>query len=140
MSNQEDGSGGFRNSDPDTSRDAAERLDATKKEAMVVIAHIKAGHDGLNWNEVVAATGLRRDSVSPRFKPLIKKGLLRIKTDEYGQPIRRDHQMVRVATGLAKQVLESFGTVPVVPQTTNQVLESFGTVPVVPQTTSHRGN
>ncbi len=87
-----------RRGDPQTSLDAANRVNdhVSVLEAMVYEA-VWRSKCGLNWNEVAHATGKDKASISPRFKPLRKKGLIRAALDEDGEVVRRDHQTVWVA-------------------------------------------
>ena len=64
-----------RNTDPDTSHDAANKFDATKCEA-IVLASLRANPDGLTNHEVSELTGLEIGSVSPRMRPLVRKELV----------------------------------------------------------------
>jgi len=71
--------GGFRQGDPQTSRDAAESID-TKKMRYAVYAVVKrAGARGMIWDEIVAASGMRRQSVAPRYKELRRDGIFAAK-------------------------------------------------------------
>jgi len=68
-----------RNTDPETSHIAAACVDVTKREAEV-IETMKA-HGNLTAPEIAQHLGISRDSVSPRMKPLVRKGRV-IATDE----------------------------------------------------------
>jgi DNA-binding MarR family transcriptional regulator len=65
-----------RNSDPFTSHEAAEAVDANEYEAMVLAAlrHFKTASQ---W-EIVSYLNLPYNSITPRFKPLIEKGMIEI--------------------------------------------------------------
>jgi hypothetical protein len=53
---------------------------------MIVYLAIEASRDnGLTCDETVLATGIEKVSVSPRFRPLLMKGLIKIKTNEFGE-------------------------------------------------------
>jgi hypothetical protein len=95
--------GASRWSDPNTSHAAADTVNATRLEDIVYVATFKAGDDGLTWDETAAVTGLDKASVSPRFAPMMRKKMLRIKLDTLGQQVKRSNgrsgrqQLVRVA-------------------------------------------
>jgi hypothetical protein len=95
--------GNSRWSDPSTSHAAADSVDATRLESIVYAAHKRAGDNGLTWDETAAETGLDKASVSPRFAPMMRKKMLRIKHDTLGQEVKRStgrsgrQQLVRVA-------------------------------------------
>lgn len=69
-----------RTSDPGTSHAAAKAVQgkmATELEAKVFNAVlIGAPYRGMTTHEIAKATGLEYGSVTPRIKPLVKKGLL----------------------------------------------------------------
>jgi len=67
-----------RNSDPDTSHAAARRVTPKiQRLERQVIDALRLFPDGLTVHGISAATGLDKWSVSPRMKPLEKKGLVR---------------------------------------------------------------
>jgi DNA-binding MarR family transcriptional regulator len=67
-----------RTTDPETSHAAAESVkgsEATRLEAMVVMALVKRENKaGLTTHEIAKVTGLEYGSVTPRIRPLVKKG------------------------------------------------------------------
>lgn len=63
-----------RSTDPETSREAAYVVNVNKTESLVLRALYDKG--SRTWDEVTEITGLRSSSVSPRFKPLRRKGLI----------------------------------------------------------------
>ena len=67
-----------RNTDPDTSHDAAESIEGDHAARMEKIAleAISASPFGLNNQELVSATGLPWPSITPRVAPLVRKGLV----------------------------------------------------------------
>lgn len=68
--------GGVRHSDPDTSREAAAKINTTKWERLVRDA-VKALGTATNY-EIAQHLGVEQvASISPRVKPLREKGLLR---------------------------------------------------------------
>jgi hypothetical protein len=88
-----------RHTDPGTSREAAARISSkvNKLEQAVADSIKAAGVAGRTWDEIAADTGLDKASVSPRFKPLRKKGVIRAKVDDASKEVRRDRQTVWVA-------------------------------------------
>ena len=76
-----------RTTDPDTSKQAALRVDVTKREQQVVDAMQLLGGEGTS-TEIAEAAQVDKWSISPRMKPLEAKGHIR-RTDE-----RRKGQIV----------------------------------------------
>lgn len=70
-----------RNSDPSTSHEAAEKLDATKLEQLV-LTYIAAYTHGCISEQVEKAMftheGIKASSVTPRYRKLLEKGLIKI--------------------------------------------------------------
>lgn len=66
-----------RRTDPQTSKDAAKKVEATTANPMEgkVLEAIRASN-GLTNHEIVAATGLSWNTCSPRIRPLVRKGLV----------------------------------------------------------------
>lgn len=74
----QDGEAHARRSDPATSKDAADALEgevATRME-LKVLAALRNSPNGATTHELVGLTGLPYESVTPRIKPLRKKGLV----------------------------------------------------------------
>jgi DNA-binding MarR family transcriptional regulator len=69
-----------RRSDPHTAHEAAQRVNVTDLESVVLEALRALGPS--TSHEVAAHTGLDLVTVSPRFKPLEKKGLVRRRLNE----------------------------------------------------------
>jgi len=68
-----------RNSDPQTSKDAAISLDPTKLEKEVLNAVRHFGESGATMDQVDdVLPKLRIGSISPRFRPLIEKGFIKV--------------------------------------------------------------
>ena len=68
-----------RTNDPDTSIDAAISLDPTKMEKIVLEAVSQFRERGATMSEIERMlVTIHPASISPRFKPLIEKGLIRI--------------------------------------------------------------
>lgn len=65
-----------RNTDPDTSHDAAATVDTTEMEALVLAAIQRFPHGCIADDIERELPQLRAWSISPRIKPLIKKGLV----------------------------------------------------------------
>jgi DNA polymerase len=66
----------YRNTDRDTSVAAGDSVDTTALEGAVLAAIQQAGERGLISDEVGAALGMSHQTVSPRFAPLQRKGLI----------------------------------------------------------------
>ena len=83
-----------RRTDPATSREAAEAIveQLPRLEAVVLEAVTAAGKRGATSHEIADATGLSLVTVSPRLRPLARRG----KVIESGQ--RRDGRIVWIAT------------------------------------------
>ena len=64
-----------RTSDPITSDEAAELVHVEHVEG-VIVRHLRFWPAGLTCLELAGSTGLPRDSISPRMKPLETKGLV----------------------------------------------------------------
>ena len=65
-----------RNTDPDTSRDAADKVPATELEALILEA-IKTFPDGCISDDVeMHLHHLRSNTITPRFTALIRKGYI----------------------------------------------------------------
>jgi DNA-binding MarR family transcriptional regulator len=69
-----------RHSDPETSAEAAESVKTTNVEAIVLEALREFGEDGATSHDLVAQTGMEWQTVSPRMRPLIRKGFA-VETD-----------------------------------------------------------
>lgn len=80
-----------RRTDPTTSHAAADFIEPFlgKIEKAVADAVYNAGPHGANWFEVTLATEIDKATVSPRFKPLCKKGILKAKRDLEGEVVTR---------------------------------------------------
>ena len=64
-----------RHTDPETSHEAAEAVEATVLEQMVLKA-LRDNPEGLTNHEIVEATGLTWNTASPRLRPLVNKGFV----------------------------------------------------------------
>jgi len=67
--------GGCRSDDPATSLAAAESINTTKLEEIVLGELSK--NNGMTSFELAASTGLSLVTVSPRLRPLVRKGAVR---------------------------------------------------------------
>lgn len=67
--------GAYRRVDPGTSRAAAASIDATTLESIVVDTLRRLG--GATTYEIAAVTHLSLVTISPRLRPLVRKGLVR---------------------------------------------------------------
>lgn len=63
-----------RNTDPDTSHEAAERVDANYSERIVLLALKSIGQATVK--EISRYAGIHEWTISPRMKPLEEKGLV----------------------------------------------------------------
>jgi hypothetical protein len=81
--------GGYRWSDPDTSKAAAQSFSATHLEAIVAGEIAMCGNDGATWWELHVRSGIPLASISPRFKPLRGKGIIKAKTTIDGIVVKR---------------------------------------------------
>lgn len=66
-----------RTTDPNTSYAAAASIDATVLEGLVAKAVASQGPNGATWYELESLTGLARQTISPRFAPLCRKGIIK---------------------------------------------------------------
>ena len=82
-------SGGYRRDDPDTSKDAAESISASKREAYVYMAIYKAGKYGATWWELQQRDDMIRQTISPAFAPLRRKGFIQAKRTIDGAIVKR---------------------------------------------------
>lgn len=66
-----------RLTDPETSHEAAQAIEPhLGRLESIVLAAIRQAPDGMTIDELAAATGLDKVTVSPRIKPLCKKGFI----------------------------------------------------------------
>ena len=65
-----------RNTDPETSHEAAEAIEPSLKgmDIQILNAVISSGMHGATLSDVMEVTGIQKVSVSPRFKPLETMG------------------------------------------------------------------
>ena len=76
MSSQYVGGGGARLTDPQTSHDAAKALDSTVLESMVLEAIKKCPNGATGYELDKALPGFGIQTLTPRFAPLKRKGLI----------------------------------------------------------------
>jgi DNA-binding transcriptional ArsR family regulator len=93
----EDDIGAYRWTDPDTSEAAAWTVNATRLEGIVRDVIFQRGEKGATCSELVAATGLAWNTVSPRLAPLRQKKFIRDSGMRRMGPSRR-MQIVWVST------------------------------------------
>lgn len=65
-----------RATDPETSKEAAKSVNVTYLEGKVLKAIQAAGEKGATQDDLVESLGLPSNSITPRFKPLMNKGLV----------------------------------------------------------------
>ena len=66
-----------RRTDPETSHEAAQAIEPhLGRLESIVLTAIRQAPDGMTIDELAAATGLDKVTVSPRMKPLVRKGLI----------------------------------------------------------------
>ncbi len=86
-----------RRTDPETSHEAARKVDATKQERVVLDALKDYGD--MTSEEVAAVTGpeisATLQSITPRFRPLATKGLIIEKRDSKGEIVKRKGKSTR---------------------------------------------
>jgi DNA-binding HxlR family transcriptional regulator len=81
-----------RNTDPDTSIDAAISIDPTKMEKIVLEAVSQFRERGATMSEIERMlVTIHPASISPRFKPLIEKGLIKV-DDRTRKSVRSNRQ------------------------------------------------
>jgi hypothetical protein len=84
-----------RISDPDTSKQAASTVDTTKLE-QIVLDVIKTFPDGCICQDIeLALPHMRTSSISPRIKPLLKKGLIVLTGEKRPGFSGRNQQVVK---------------------------------------------
>ena len=84
-----------RNSDPQTSKDAAISIDPTKLEKIVLEAVSQFREQGATMSEIERMlVTIHPASITPRFRPLIEKGL--IKTDNRTRKSVRSNRQQRI--------------------------------------------
>jgi DNA-binding transcriptional regulator GbsR (MarR family) len=85
-----------RNSDPTTSHEAAEAVDVTYMEGVVLKAIGASNKTGMTQDDIVEITGHSANTVSPRFKPLLEKGLIVVDGTRAGNSGRKQrvHKVV----------------------------------------------
>jgi len=64
-----------RNTDPETSWEAAESVDVGRLEGMV-LSVLRQYPDGLTGKQVAHILNMQTDTIRPRFRPLANKGLI----------------------------------------------------------------
>lgn len=64
-----------RITDPDTSHKAANEVETSRLEQMVLV-QLSSCPDGLTNHELVERTGCSWNTITPRLRPLVRKGLV----------------------------------------------------------------
>jgi hypothetical protein len=78
-----------RRSDPSTSHAAAASIVVADMELIVLRAIGRGGQNGKTWMEQEQSCSLPRQTISPRWRPLSKKGLIEARYNAQGQRITR---------------------------------------------------
>jgi hypothetical protein len=78
-----------RTTDPQTSHAAGNSFDVTKMELIVLASIVDGGLFGKTWMEQEQTCGLPRQTISPRWRPLVKKGWIESLTNRQGKRITR---------------------------------------------------
>lgn len=85
-----------RKTDPDTSKDAAEKVDTKKLETMVLHVIRNFGRDGCTTDDVCAALpNYGVQTLTPRFKPLLMKKLIEDTGERRAGKCGRKQRVVR---------------------------------------------
>ncbi len=98
-----------RQSDPTTSQEAAQAVNVTYLEGRV-LAGIKALPEGATQDTLVASLKLPSNSITPRFKPLLAKGLIYVSGTRKGAS-GKNQQVMRAYSDKAVNVAESFSAI-----------------------------
>lgn len=77
-----------RRTDPETSHRAAESVNASRLE-ILVLNYVAACPLGATCGDIVDGTGLAWNTISPRLAPLREKGLIRVRRDAEGNKVKR---------------------------------------------------
>jgi DNA-binding MarR family transcriptional regulator len=85
-----------RSTDPTTSQEAAKTVNVTYLEGQVYAAIQAQGARGANQDELVEILSLPSNSVTPRFKPLLKKGLVQEASARKGSSGKSQRVLVAV--------------------------------------------
>lgn len=93
-----------RRTDITTSREAAQSVNATKLEQEVYDCVKSFGVGGCTAEQVTIATGIPHETTSPRFRPLLDKGLI-VDTGERRKASTGRRQRVVVADVFADEVI-----------------------------------
>jgi hypothetical protein len=78
-----------RTTDPETSHEAAASIDKDRLEALVARTVKTAGDYGMTGSETAEALQMVVQTVSPRFAPLMAKGILVLARNSDGEIVKR---------------------------------------------------
>ena len=78
-----------RNTDPDTSKEAAAKLNIAAKELAVLKVVARGGSNGRTWWEAELNCNMPRQTISPRWAPMCRKGFIEKRFDARGKPFTR---------------------------------------------------
>ncbi len=84
--------GRARNTDPETSKESAKKVNATSRE-LIVLKALATCPVGATCQELVDLTGLAWNTLSPRLAPLREKGLIRVRLDSEGNKLKRGSRL-----------------------------------------------
>lgn len=97
-----------RNTDPETSVIAADEMRTSgKASALEQRVYEALDESGPRTSrELAAITGIDYASLTPRIKPLRKRGMVYILCDDAGNPVRREKQTVWAASAMWTSTVE----------------------------------
>lgn len=104
-----------RNTDPQTSHDAAADVQDRVSRAEALVLRALHSQAPLIWDEIAEITGLRPGTVSPRFAPMIRKGLIERREGEVrtGESGSKQREITLTTKGYDKiQAMIDAGTAP----------------------------
>ena len=85
-----------RKEDPDTSKDAAEKVDSTKLEQLVYEVIAKHPNGCIADDVEAALPDIRSHSITPRFAPLIRKGFIEDTGERRKSSTGRSQRVVKI--------------------------------------------
>lgn len=89
-----------RQDNPDTSKEAAKKVESGELKKLVYDTLVEAGENGMTMGEVCEATGVPLNSLSPRSAPLEREGLIFYRGDRRdGSRVMRTVNHMKFAEG-----------------------------------------